>query len=328
MSALDFDAATLPWIDLPTFPQELDRRLNAGEIDLATAHHLLDWRHQGYLYLPGCLEDARIEALLAEYEQAWEERPPLKALVEGKGEQNFPDVAPRSELHHHHFRVLDLQDVSEAARQAMFHPQIVHSLRAIFDQVPVAMQSIFFEYGSEQGAHQDFPYVQAQILSHLVGCWIALEDVGPDNGPLFYYPGSHRLSKYDWGDGKLTWNGQSHEEVVQFEQDLARRCEAAGLEKLTFHAKKGDVFLWHAALVHGGTAVNDHDLSRKSFVGHFSTREAYPRDRRWPEVEPQVVDINGGVLYAKPEHGSGPGMMGKLRSLAGKAVRKVLRRSK
>lgn len=322
MSALDFDSETLPWVDRPSFPQESDRRIEAGTLDLATAHRLMDWRHQGFLYLPGCLDGSQVDAVLTEYETSWEERPGIRVLVEGVGEQDFVDVAPRSELHHHHFRLLDFHDASPAVRQAIFHPTIVDNLRAIFDQTPVAMQSLFFEYGSEQATHQDFPYVQAQILSHLVGCWIALEDVGPDNGPLFYYPGSHRLSKYDWGDGSLRWGGKDYEEVARFEHDLSKRCDGAGLERLTFHAKKGDVFLWHAALAHGGSPVVSHELSRKSLVAHFSTREGYPRDRRWPELVPAIEDINGGVLYRKPKR-SKPGVLKRARNLAGKVVRKV-----
>lgn len=30
----------------------------------------------------------------------------------------------------------------------------------------------------------------------MCGVWVALEDVGPDQGPLVYYPGSHRWPIY------------------------------------------------------------------------------------------------------------------------------------
>ena len=147
-----------------------------------------------------------------------------------------------------------------------------------------------------------------------------------ESGPLFYYPGSHRLSKYDWGDGQLAWDGKDYDQVTEFETDLGERCAAVGLDRLTFHAQKGDVFLWHAALAHGGTPVVNHELSRKSLVAHFSTRQAYPRDRRWPGVEPEVMNINGGVLYRQGET-TQPGVLGRVRNLAGKVARKVLRRS-
>ena len=34
-------------------------------------------------------------------------------------------------------------------------------------------------------------------------------------------------------------------------------------------AKKGDLFLWHANLLHGGSKIHNKDLTRKSMVGHF-----------------------------------------------------------
>jgi ectoine hydroxylase-related dioxygenase (phytanoyl-CoA dioxygenase family) len=206
---------------------------------------------------------------------------------------------------------------------------VVRHLALIFDQAPVAMQSLFFEYGSEQGLHQDFPYVQAQHLSHLIGCWVALEDVTADSGPLFYYSGSHRLPKYDWGGGSLRFDGQDDGQddgqVEAFEAHLAKACADAGLERVTFHAKKGDVFLWHAALVHGGSAATDRALTRKSFVVHFSTREGYPRDRRWPDQEPILAEINGGFLYRPPPASKLP-LLRRVKRKLGALVRKIRRK--
>ncbi len=31
----------------------------------------------------------------------------------------------------------------------------------------------------------------------MCGVWVAMEDIAPDNGPLHYYPGSHKLPFYD-----------------------------------------------------------------------------------------------------------------------------------
>ncbi len=319
---LDFDAATLPWVDRDSFPQESDRRVAAKALAPDDVAQLMRWRHEGYLALPGAIEQPLVDELLAEYEQAWEERPEVKVLVEDKGVQPFAEVAPRSELTHHHFRMMDFQDVSEAARRVMFHPTAVRHLALILDQPPVAMQSLFFEYGSEQGVHQDFPYVQAQHLSHLIGCWVALEDVTADSGPLFYYPGSHRLPKFDWGDGSLRFDGQDDSQVEDFDAFLATSCAEAGLDRLTFHARKGDVFLWHAALVHGGSAAADRALTRKSFVVHFSTREGYPRDRRWPDREPSALEINGGYLYQPPPAPKVP-LVRKIRSKLGALARRI-----
>ena len=39
-----------------------------------------------------------------------------------------------------------------------------------------------------------------------------------------------------------------------------------------FLARKGDVFLWHANLMHGGEPHHDKALTRKSMVFHYFSR--------------------------------------------------------
>jgi ectoine hydroxylase-related dioxygenase (phytanoyl-CoA dioxygenase family) len=42
-----------------------------------------------------------------------------------------------------------------------------------------------------------------------------------------------------------------------------------GLEAKHFHAKKGDVLIWHANLLHGGSARRNIQLTRKALVCHY-----------------------------------------------------------
>ena len=44
-------------------------------------------------------------------------------------------------------------------------------------------------------------------------------------------------------------------------------------EKKIFLAKKGDAFIWHANLVHGGSPVIDASLTRKSMVIHYYAKD-------------------------------------------------------
>lgn len=301
MSPLDFDRATLTWVDQDGFDDELHRRRKDGRVNERDAELLRDWRRNGYAYFPGAASAVEVDAVIADYEGYWQSRPPeLRVLCEGRGVVHLPEMPARAELGHHHYRMLDIQDASEAARRLILLPRTASFLRHVFDETPVAMQSLLFEYGSEQGTHQDFPYVQARILSRLVGCWIALEDVRADNGPLYYYPGSHQLPKFDWGGGHLEFDGKDEHQVEEFGHYLEESCEKAGLEKKTFHAKKGDVFLWHAALVHGGSPTLNPDATRLSLVAHFSSVTAYPRDRRWADLEPLRYERNGAYIYQQP----------------------------
>lgn len=314
---IDFDAETLPWVDREGFPERLAQRTGSGEIDEQDAALLQRWHRDGFLHLPKAVSDADVDALLASYEQAWRSPPDsVKLMAEGRGVVAWSDFGGRDSLPNTHFRVLDFQDASEEARHLMLHPEVLRVLRLIFDETPVAMQSLFFEYGSEQHAHQDFPYVQAHILSHLVGCWFACEDANADNGALLYYPGSHRLPKYAFPGNELRWDGQHPEHVDAFEAYLARACADAGIEPLLFEAKKGDVLFWHAALVHAGSPVGKPGSTRRSFVVHYSSETAYPRDRRAPEQEPRRLRRNGGMLYLLPQ----PTPWGRLRGKLARAI--------
>ncbi|HXM50833.1 MAG TPA: phytanoyl-CoA dioxygenase family protein [Pyrinomonadaceae bacterium] len=40
-------------------------------------------------------------------------------------------------------------------------------------------------------------------------------------------------------------------------------------ERQLFLAKKGDVFLWHGMTLHGGSEIENPQLTRKSFVIHY-----------------------------------------------------------
>ncbi len=320
MSPLDFDRATLTWVDQEGFDAELNRRRKSGQVNEKDADLLRDWHRNGYAFFPGAATAAEIDAVVADYEQYWQDRPAdLKILSEGLGVKAINEVPSRQEMGHHHYRMLDVQDVSENARKLILLPRITSFLRHVFDETPVAMQSLLFEYGSEQGTHQDFPYVQSRILSRLVGCWIALEDVREDNGPLFYYAGSHRLPKFDWGGGHLEFDGKDEKLVDEFGHYLEERCAEAGLPRITFHAKKGDVFLWHAALVHGGSPTIDKDATRLSLVAHFSSVTAYPRDRRFADLEPKLYQHAGGLIYQQPEVPLMAKIKRKVKKLIGRA---------
>lgn len=98
MATLDFDPATLPWTDRGDFGARLEGRLEAGELGAGDAEMLRRWRADGYAALPGAVEHALVDRLLAEYEEAWERRPPIQVLVEGRAcsPSRRPSPVPRS----------------------------------------------------------------------------------------------------------------------------------------------------------------------------------------------------------------------------------------
>lgn len=292
-----FDAETLPWLDRPDAERQIERKRVGGEISEEEAKMLDHWRSEGFVALRAAVEEPLIDALWRDEERAWKERPVCKILSEDTGIIMLANCKPKAELTHHHYRMMDFHNLSEAGANILMHPTIVRTLTLLFGEPIIAMQSLLFEYGSEQHLHQDFPYVHAEIPSHLIGGWVACEPADAENGSLLYYPGSHRIPLFDFGDGSVLYKNDDPKKIDAFETYLQEQCSK--LQKpLILDAKKGDVLLWHGALVHGGSLTKQKERTRRSFVTHYSTQRAYKKDRRSYDSEPINVELNGGMYHA------------------------------
>lgn len=140
----------------------------------------------------------------------------------------------------------------------------------------VLFQSINFKYGSEQATHSDSIHMTTFPLGGLLGVWIALEDITEQNGPVHYYPGSHKLPYYlneDYdNEGNYLMIGKRS--YVDYENMMRKKIQELGLKKSVFTARKGDVLIWHANLFHGGEPHIDKTLTRKSLVFHYFKKHA------------------------------------------------------
>lgn len=297
---VNFDPETLPWLD--KYIGEIEQYVADSDVNdpAELRRRLTTWLQQGFIVL----EQVVPHSLIDQYTESVEAflRSPndsgVRLTVEGFGTARAADLPPEA-FSVPHLRVMDFHNASRSGKQLSLLPVIVEVLQHVFRDRVVAMQTLTFRHSTEQSTHQDFPYVVSGIMSHLAATWIPLEDVHPDAGPLFYYPGSHHIPKFDWGNG-LALTSESRENPQSFADYLENICESYGLARVEFTPRKGDVLFWHAGLVHGGGAVRDRSLTRKSFVTHYSTATAYPLDRRSPSSPPEVIEMNGGIIYVDP----------------------------
>ena len=101
----------------------------------------------------------------------------------------------------------------------------------------------------------------------MCGVWVALEDIGEDQGPLIYYPGSHKWPIYtNEYVGKREPNLIGQEAYYQLWYELIR---VHGAKPQLFHAKKGQALIWAANLLHGGSRQKEPSLTRWSQVTHY-----------------------------------------------------------
>ena len=295
-SRFDFEQSTLPWIDKPDYESVLKAKVAEGLISRTQETYLRQWKEHGFFIAKQLISHDHVDAIVSDYHRIWSERPPCRMQVGDAYGKLIAELPPHVELREK-FRMLDIHSLSEAARKAILHPTIVEFFAAIFERTPVAMQSLLFEYGSEQEPHQDFAFVPAQILSHLGATWIALEDIGPDQGPLSYFPGSHLIDKFDFGNGHYLVK-DNPARYAEWITHLRTEMDRLGCKEKHFYAQKGDVLFWHAALVHGGSPISNAAKTRLSLVGHYSDIIAFPRDYRDQTQKPIPVWEGRGVCYA------------------------------
>jgi ectoine hydroxylase-related dioxygenase (phytanoyl-CoA dioxygenase family) len=137
-------------------------------------------------------------------------------------------------------------------------------------------QSLNFERSTQQRAHSDFIHMTTFPPGNLIAAWVALEDIHPDSGPLHYYRGSHQLpyvlNREIGNVGTRTKLGPKA--YADYEDYIEGTIHEHGLQKEIFLPRQGDVFIWHANLLHGAEPIADPQQTRKSMVFHYFAKEA------------------------------------------------------
>ena len=160
---------------------------------------------------------------------------------------------------------------SKVIKDIAWDSRLTELLNFVLGRKVLLFQTINFIKGSEQRAHSDSVHMTTYPLGNLIAVWIALEDTHVSNGPLFYYPGSHKLpyvlgQDFETGNTKWKIGGNAYK---KYEDKIEEVIRENRLKKVDFYAKKGDVFVWHANLIHGGNPVLDKNSTRKSMVIHY-----------------------------------------------------------
>lgn len=268
------------WLDQPDAHEQIDRRTGQGEIsddDAERLHHFVD---HGYTSISIDLDDEFASAFERDLDHLWATRPAnLAASAKSGGRESFRDFDDANR--HIGYRVIDMHSHSERARSLYLHPDIFRLTDLIFGERSIAFQSLYFQYGSEQSLHRDPMFVVTEPPSHLLASWIALEDITADSGPLLYVPGSHRMPWFEFAPDTIKFGDGDDVPAIRkaWADTRARNIEEMGLETVQLTCRRGDAFIWHGSLLHGGAKVANPETTRKSFVTHYSTASHYKSRR-------------------------------------------------
>jgi ectoine hydroxylase-related dioxygenase (phytanoyl-CoA dioxygenase family) len=208
-------------------------------------------RSNGYTLIPAALTAGECDAICESFERFVAENPDEAA--------QFVMSTSR------HSRLTNMHIVSEAARTAITKPRVMAAIDEFFGSPAFVATSLFFEQSSEQATHRDTPFFHTRPNNMFAGIWFALEDVHADAGPLQYFPGGHKLQV-------LPNTAATSDDILptyyEFMGRLASELTARGIGPQTAIIKKGDCFIWHPELPHGGAPIRKPGLTRKSMVFH------------------------------------------------------------
>lgn len=255
----DFDQSVeqgIPWLDRPDAKTRLVAHPDYQRFDEATQQQIHQFIDEGYMIFKGFYTSKACD-------QADDV---IQQLLKGQ----------RTDYNYTGKKIMNAYQHSEMINQQFFRNQkLLKILNFVMGKSVVPFQTINFVQGSEQRAHSDSIHMSTQPLGYLIASWLALEDIDMDSGPLFYYPGSHRMdyvSCEDYAAGNTRWKiGENS--YKKYEDYIDSVIKDRGLKKSYFLAEKGDLLIWHANLLHGGDPISSSEKTRKSMVAHYFCRD-------------------------------------------------------
>ncbi|HUC05249.1 MAG TPA: phytanoyl-CoA dioxygenase family protein [Acidimicrobiales bacterium] len=224
------------------------------------------WSDEGYLVVEGFFDDAEVDAVEQALQRTWERRPSDVTVDDLLTGRRMRAREVTDEHRAHRFKVNDLYLSDARLRGVISSERVVDLLGELLEDQPVVCNTLNLDKGSQQADHLDTLYMTPRTEGKLVATWMALEDTHADAGPLRYWPGSHHIEPFRFADGSLHVEQERMEEWSGYMADSVQR---RGLEEQRFLARRGDLFIWSALLLHGGSDIRNVDLTRKSLVTHF-----------------------------------------------------------
>jgi hypothetical protein len=235
----------IPWVESPFFESELKK----ANLDPETENLVRHYSEKGYVIIDPQISEELIDRALEQI------KPSFKRQNTNRLQDAWKDYG--------------------TVREIAIAPAVMEILRILYNKRPIPFQTLNFSSGSEQRTHSDSIHFNSVPERYLAGVWIALEDVHDGNGPLHYYPGSHRLPFYDLSIlGIKGSTSTSIEEMLskyytRYEDFIAELIEQKKLEKKILNLRKGQALIWSANLLHGGENILVPGSTRYTQVNHF-----------------------------------------------------------
>lgn len=167
--------------------------------DSVSAEEIAFYRESGFLVVEGFLDAAELDEWRRCTYEACELR--VGRSVPKQGEHLLHNQTDAGNYYAQAFKqCLRLADIHDGMRKLILDPRLgrigatlagVDGLRVWHDQALIKPP-----YGNPTAWHLDNPYWSFTSRDAL-SIWVALEDATPQNGCLYYIPGSHKTAQHD-----------------------------------------------------------------------------------------------------------------------------------
>ena len=257
ISSADFEGIESPLniYDEVNSKYEMPSDKNYQSLPEEIREHLLPWSENGYVIIPKFYSEEKVDEINSE----------IQRLIDS----NKANWRYRNKIMFSH-KISEIID-------KVGNSDLMHKVLKTLLGKPVKLfQSINFITGSNQRTHSDSIHMTTFPYGNLIAVWVALEDITEDSGPLHYYTGSHKwpyLMNKDFGNSgnAISLGKMSYE---KYEDKIEEIVSKSDYERKNFLAKKGDILIWHANLLHGGNPVTNTESTRKSMVFHYYATDA------------------------------------------------------
>jgi ectoine hydroxylase len=255
ISSKDFpDKTSRAWLDINDSATVVSTKKSFQYYTPEVQQQLIDWSSKGFLYLKNYFSSDQVDEV-------------NNAVDELINQKHLPVT--------HDNKVMHGYKHSPIIKQMMQDEGLKKLLSFVLDKEVLPFQTLNFIKGSGQRAHSDSIHMTTYPLGYLIAAWIALEDIHPDSGPLFYYTGSHKLpyllnDDFENYSTRLKLGNKQYSDYEDMTEEILAQNH---FTKEIFLPKKGDVLIWHANLIHGGTPVVNPSLTRKSMVVHYYAKD-------------------------------------------------------
>lgn len=163
-------------------------------------------------------------------------------------------------------RIQDAWYINQNVLKIAQSKRVLEVLGVLYGKEAKPFQTINFYKGTQQPVHADSIHFNSEPFGSMCGVWVALEDIGPDQGPLIYYPGSQMLEEMNYEFFKLPSYSKYYPQYLSGLQDVIAKH---GFTPEYGIIKKGQAVIWSANIIHGGSTQLNMNLTRHSQVTHY-----------------------------------------------------------